>query len=406
MACYLLQGVNRVTSYRAELEGVHRALKQIEYKKLEPEQITQYCDNQQRVFRSMEGIDTPTEMMGPDADRVLAIQQLKRKLNFPIECKHVYGHQDERGRRDTPEDTILGEEGGRLQGTTVRTAGGKDERDHEGERAMDEMRGMGKDDDTESTTSMEDSDGESLVGEPKGEINEPYHITEQEDERDTDKKGEGRKGLTDEAQMNIICDEVAGETTKAMLEGGAPPDAIVLEPPYEGSKAMLKAGGRWVTSRYKQETYWAHRLDPMKAYCREKYGMTDEIFNSIHWESVGSIRSRLSQTRFMQTAKIMHGWLPIGHMQKHVTAHATCLACGHPDETIQYMMRCPAAKMRRKREEVLKGALERGIKKRILRRVMEAFCRVLKHEMGDTERVVSKIADDSVRRAVKAQQDI
>ena len=278
--------------------------------------------------------------------------------------------------------------------------------ENEEEGTTDQTNGRGKDDDTESTTQMEDSDGESLVGEPKGEIKEPYHIAERDEGKDTDKKGEGQKGLTDEAQMNIICDEVAGDTTKAMLEGGVPPEVIVLEPPYEGSKAMLRAGGRWVTSKYKQEIYRAHRLDPMKQYCKEKYGMTESIFNSIHWASVGSVRSRLSQTRFMQTAKIMHGWLPIGHMRKHVTANATCPACGHPDETIQHMMKCPATRMRRKREEVLKAALERGIKKRIPRHVMEAFCRILKYEMGDTERAVSEMADNSIRRAVQAQQDI
>ena len=118
MACYLLQGVNRVTSYRAELEGVYRALKQIEYKGLTPEQITQFCDNQRTVVRSMEGLYTPTEMIGPDADLVLAIQALKTKLDFPVECKHVYGHQDSRGHKQGQQ-----EEGGDESDDTQTTRG-------------------------------------------------------------------------------------------------------------------------------------------------------------------------------------------------------------------------------------------------------------------------------------------
>ena len=63
-------------------------------------------------------------------------------------------------------------------------------------------------------------------------------------------------------------------------------------------------------------------------------------------------------------------------------------------------------KMKKKRQEVLKEAMKRGIKKRIPRHMMEAICRVMKHEMGDEETAVSEMADNNIRRAVKAQQQI
>lgn len=42
----------------------------------------------------------PTETIGLDADLILAITVLKKKLGFPTDFKHVYGHQDEGIRKN------------------------------------------------------------------------------------------------------------------------------------------------------------------------------------------------------------------------------------------------------------------------------------------------------------------
>ena len=55
-----------------------------------------------------------------------------------------------------------------------------------------------------------------------------------------------------------------------------------LEPPYEGSKVMLKIKKRWITSKYKGKIYRARRIDQIKAYCTEKYGISEEIFKSVY----------------------------------------------------------------------------------------------------------------------------
>lgn len=144
----------------------------------------------------------------------------------------------------------------------------------------------------------------------------------------------------------------------------------------------------------------------MKEYCKEKYKWTDEVFDSIHWKSIKSVRARVGQTRFMQTAKIMHGWLPVGHMRCHVTKNATCPACGCRDETIQHMFQCPSSKMRKTRERVIQEAMTRGKNKKIPQHIMEAFCRTIKYEMGEEKRLISMMADTGVREAVKKQQEI
>ena len=50
------------------------------------------------------------------------------------------------------------------------------------------------------------------------------------------------KAMADEAMMNIICDDIATETTAAALRGEAPPPEPVMELPYVGSRAMLRIG--------------------------------------------------------------------------------------------------------------------------------------------------------------------
>ena len=57
------------------------------------------------------------------------------------------------------------------------------------------------------------------------------------------------KGVTDEAMMNTICDDIATNTTAAALRGDALPPEPVMELPYAGSRAMLRIGQTWITSK-------------------------------------------------------------------------------------------------------------------------------------------------------------
>ena len=44
-ACFLLADVNSMSSYRSELEGIFRALKNIEYSKIRPLDVLHWYDN-------------------------------------------------------------------------------------------------------------------------------------------------------------------------------------------------------------------------------------------------------------------------------------------------------------------------------------------------------------------------
>ena len=69
-----MANVNKVTSYiRSELEGIFRALKQIEFLNWSPKELDQWYDNKQAVRYSMNYPYRPTDMMGADIDLVLSI---------------------------------------------------------------------------------------------------------------------------------------------------------------------------------------------------------------------------------------------------------------------------------------------------------------------------------------------
>ena len=72
--------------------------------------------------------------------------------------------------------------------------------------------------------------------------------------------------------MNAACNELAGETTTAALDGSEAPDGPVLGMSYEGSRVVLKIGETWVTLRHHQVLYNARSTGPIRTYMMEKYG--------------------------------------------------------------------------------------------------------------------------------------
>ena len=78
--------------------------------------------------------------------------------------------------------------------------------------------------------------------------------------------------LTDEAMMNIICDDIVTNTIATALRGEDPPPGPIMELPYAGSQAMLWIKQTWIAWKYKGETYKARRTGPMKIYCSKRYG--------------------------------------------------------------------------------------------------------------------------------------
>ncbi|KAL7532592.1 hypothetical protein ACHAWF_004182 [Thalassiosira exigua] len=294
-ACILLHG--KTTSCSAfcwELEGMFRSLYHLNQLGLTPKEVFQWCDNERAVYSSNNLPHTPKEVMASDADVIMAIHDLKSRLPFPVSGKHVYDHQDTRGERKKSNTKV------RRRRVQIR-----DER----ETALAS--------DLSIDTSSTDSSSASLEEEGRDSTQAPINPYAKN----------RLKRQRREVHNNIRCDEMASETTKIAMGQGVenlPAMPKTLEPPFQGSRAMLKIAGRWVTSDYKRHIYTAFRRLPMIEYMKGQYGWSDGDIGSIDWATIGQVRTKMSIKWRHQISKIMHCWLPTMHMRRHVTGLNQC----------------------------------------------------------------------------------
>lgn len=217
------------------------------------------------------------------------------------------------------------------------------------------------------------------------------------------------KVLPVEAQVNVLCDRLATETSRAILDGGSSNGLpLVLQPPFPGSRAMLRIGKTWITSKLATHVYRARRTPAARVYCKQKYGWDDEILDSVNWPSIGRVRRRhktLSYSKFRQSSRYMHGWLPTMHMRQHITGFSQCPGCPSTKETMRHMMLCPHALMKQKREEILAGLRKKRLEARLPRAVIDALYAVVRSFF-----LSSGVPDASrqlpLQRAVSAQSRI
>ena len=334
-ATFLMTNISSYTSHRIKLEGIFRALHHLDLLNITPKMVEQWCDNEQAVKDSTTPPDGPSMMIKAEADIILAIHHLRNRFPFHTSIKHIYGHQDtKKPKRHTTQD------------------------------------------ETSQPTKEVDSPSNNPQASPPDRI-EPF-LTRARDPQ---------QALPINVQINIACDGIATETTRIALGKATPPiQQTILTPPYDGSRAMLKIGKTWITAHYKKAIYEAHRTPAMTAYMINKYSWTTDTIKTVNWASINSVRRTLSDTKRMQTCKIMHGWLPLGHMRHHITGINQCPGCTSTNETIDHMLKCPHPTITEKREEVLAQMLVMGKQKKIPKGVLTALIQLLtKHTTGATD---------------------
>ncbi|KAL7545625.1 hypothetical protein ACHAWF_015453 [Thalassiosira exigua] len=322
-----------------------RSLHHLSQLGITPKEVFQWCDNERAVCSS----------------------------NNPPR-KHVYGHQDTRGER-------------KKSNTKVRRQRIQIEDERETALASDTSI------DTSSTDSLPASPEEEGWDSPQAPIN-PYA-------RPKHKRREIRN--------NIRCDEMASETTKIARELGVenlPTMPKTLEPPFRGSRAMLKIAGRWVTSDYKRHIYNAFRRPSTIEYMKGQCGWSDGDISSIDWATIGRVRTKMSVKWRRQTSKIMHGWLPTMHMRRYVTGLNQCPGCACRDETIDHMPPCPHSRMKSKREEVLEQLRKKGLKKQIPKRILYAVSEVMSKYFRGREDYIHPTYDQEIKTTIWRQEQL
>jgi hypothetical protein len=94
-ATAVFHNVSSLSSYRAELEGAYWLLYRIEQLNLSPEEIIHWCDNEVAVAANqLDKLWSPSAALAPDADVILALIVLKKKMSASITCHYVPSHQD------------------------------------------------------------------------------------------------------------------------------------------------------------------------------------------------------------------------------------------------------------------------------------------------------------------------
>ena len=167
---------------------------------------------------------------------------------------------------------------------------------------------------------------------------------------------------------------------------------------------MLRIGSTWITSKVNHHILRARWSPHVVRYCMEKYGWDHQIMDDVAWKQIGTALCRCSHTQRMQTSKIMHGWLPVMHMQAHSSGPAQCPLCPFPDETLDHIFHCPHPVLKCKRELILEELRKKGLKLDIPRVVVEALCGLLREYIWGEE--VSHHDDPSLHAAVSAQRNI
>ena len=178
--------------------------------------------------------------------------------------------------------------------------------------------------------------------------------------------------------LNIKCDRIATETSRIIQEDPiAPTLPPILTPPYPGLKALLQLGGKWITSHQHHHLLLAHHRHKLLTYCMEKYDWEYKTFLLIDWDAVCSVHCKLTQTQRMQTAKLMHGWVPVMHMLAHETGNSQCPGCPHPNETLDHLFHCTNPFQVEERRTLLLSLRKAGLTKGWPHVILEALLQLL-----------------------------
>ncbi|EED89738.1 predicted protein [Thalassiosira pseudonana CCMP1335] len=304
VACVVMANLSSVSSYRAELEGSLRLLHHIEQTGMSTAEIEQWCDNSSAVTAMNEFPNAPGAMLGADADIILAIHKIKQRLSSKFRCQHVYSHQDDPAKmkrieraKQLAEEKYLRHNPKSRETVPTRVQQRGDEREGDIERNA-------------TDTLIENGQTQTRGPSPQLARRDDMNTNAMHHERNIRELAPTE--LSDEAQLNIACDEYVGDTVAAWSQNRDQPMPQVLEPPYEGSKALLRIGKLWITSDYSKHLHFARRAPFARRYCMRRHKWDGETMSKVDWDAIEShrktmafhqvVRSSPGNNRYAQTA--------------------------------------------------------------------------------------------------------
>jgi hypothetical protein len=346
-----------------------------------PSEITQWCDNEGAVMATNKtSFHTPSEMLAPDADIILAIMHHRQNSTYKIRCNHILSHQDTKKRKS------------------------KEEKEKDRKLKRKERR--------QRIREVDVGEGTHAPSPPPTPPQSPSPSINIISDDDTStvtttrlNRELGRENLSDAILMNVACDEIAGKEARERLEHPDLPLPPAIQPPYAGSKAMLKIGKVWITSNYDKHIHFASRVKQIRAYCRYRHKWSRKTMRLVNWNLIGQVRKNRKWPSFVTTMKIMHGWLPIMHNIGKYKDIKQCPGCECNDETFIHLFNCTHPLMTKSLQDILKEIHEKGIKSNIKHHFMDKFMTYLEYNIK-MEPIPLPNAPAELRKAINDQNKI
>ena len=124
------------------------------------------------------------------------------------------------------------------------------------------------------------------------------------------------------------CNRQASEGSKLAITGDHQTvTEDVIQPPYEGSRAMIKINGKWITLNLKEHILYASHTPKVSKYYNKRFKWQDETFDTVYWTSIKRVRTKMQLHKSHQEIKIMCGWLPTNKMRGYITGIRGCPGC-------------------------------------------------------------------------------
>lgn len=212
------------------------------------------------------------------------------------------------------------------------------------------------------------------------------------------KKKDEPETITPLEHVNIDCDLDAGDRME-LQETPQPFQGL------SGYKAMLKLGGQWVTTHFRENVGFASTAAPMVQYAIKRLKITEDIFHTINWYIVGRVRASHRIHRVVRTSKMLYRWLPVGANWRQCKLDSDrCPCCGVQDETFEHLLACPHPDMNTERQDSIHRLQEDFKKLKLPPAFSLAFIRALKVTLYNSPIPTSNIP--SITAAYAAQERI
>ena len=104
------------------------------------------------------------------------------------------------------------------------------------------------------------------------------------------------------------------------------------------------------------------------------------------WTVIKRARAKSTKSALVRTSKILvHGWLPVMHMNRSTATTQQCPGCEEADETLEHMLQCPNERMEAARSDAIQCVRTKGLAQDFTKPFMTCVTHYLKRNLEGLE---------------------